>query len=114
MTDPRDAPLPSISSRAPWWSYAVLVGAAFAAYHNSWHAPFAFDHAATNLPAAGGLTVERYHLFNWLIHVAAGLTLFSLVRRTPLLRASAGGAPPWPIALTIAVLWLVHPLQTES
>ncbi len=57
-----------------------------------------------------------YHAGNLLIHVLAGLALFGLVRRT-LLRpplAAQFGASALPLALAIAGLWSLHPLQTES
>ena len=59
--------------------------------------------------AVGGTAVEGYHAVNLLIHVLAGLTLFGLVRRTLAPDPNA----LW-LALTVAVLWVVHPLQTES
>jgi len=57
-----------------------------------------------------------YHLVNAAVHVLAALALFGIVRRTLELPALAGRYGPWaaPLALTIAWLWLVHPLQTES
>lgn len=66
--------------------------------------------------AAGGLRVEGYHVFNLLVHVAAGLLLFGLVRRTlglPRLRAQWGTVAP-DVAFFTALLWTVHPLNTES
>jgi protein O-mannosyl-transferase len=149
--------------RAPWWCFAVIIGAALAAYHNSFHGPFVFDDATSivtnptirklwpitaplspplanvtaqgrpilNLSLAinysiGGTAVEGYHVGNLIIHTLAGLTLFGLVRRT--LRWISSGIQPANIrpsvrpvkadatwfALAVAVLWTVHPLQTES
>jgi tetratricopeptide (TPR) repeat protein len=66
--------------------------------------------------ALGGLDVRGYHLVNVLIHVLAGVVLYGLVRRTLLLpqyRARYGEAAPG-LALAAALLWLVHPLQTEA
>lgn len=57
-----------------------------------------------------------YHLVNLAIHILAGLTLFGLVRRTielPRFRHRFADSAPY-IALTVALLWLVHPLQTQS
>ncbi len=56
-----------------------------------------------------------YHLVNAAAHVLAALALFGIVRRTLELPALAGrcGARAAPLALTIALLWMVHPLQTE-
>ena len=59
--------------------------------------------------AIGGLEVESYHVTNLLIHVLAGLLLFGIVRRT---LGDREGAPL--LAFGVALLWTVHPLQTES
>jgi tetratricopeptide (TPR) repeat protein len=66
--------------------------------------------------ALGGTDVWGYHAFNLLIHTLAGLTLFGLVRRTlqrPVLNERFG-ALALPLALAVAVIWTVHPLQTEA
>ena len=66
--------------------------------------------------AISGLEVWSYHILNLLIHIAAGLALFGCVRRTlqlPSLRAR-WGADADLLALAIALLWTLHPLQTES
>ncbi|HUR56102.1 MAG TPA: tetratricopeptide repeat protein [Opitutaceae bacterium] len=131
----------SLPRHAPWWYPLVIIAAAFAAYHNSFHGPFVFDDASsivtnptirklwppgealsgpsTNVTAQGrpilnlslainhaihGTKVEGYHVGNFLIHALAGLALFGLVRRTC----------DSTLALVVAVLWTVHPLQTES
>ncbi|MBN1866953.1 tetratricopeptide repeat protein [Candidatus Sumerlaeota bacterium] len=66
--------------------------------------------------ALGGMRVWGYHVFNLAVHVCAGLALFGLVRRT-LLRP---GTPArfsnaaTRLAFLAALLWVVHPLQTES
>jgi protein O-mannosyl-transferase len=80
--------------------------------------------------AISGLQVWSYHALNLLIHLLAGLTLFGLVRRTLRRREGSGpeltgGGPPAPqrsapesaslgLAFFVALLWLLHPLQTES
>jgi tetratricopeptide (TPR) repeat protein len=74
--------------------------------------------------ALGGKDVRGYHIGNLAIHLAAALVLFGLVRRTLLLpavaedpSAHAAGAPAGAatgLALAAALLWTVHPLQTES
>lgn len=67
--------------------------------------------------AAGGLGVRGYHLVNLAIHLAAGLALFGLVRRTLQLPTPAPGRSSdaaTSVAFTAALLWLLHPLQTES
>lgn len=63
--------------------------------------------------AAGGLDPWGYHAVNLLIHVFAGLTLFGLVRRT-LLRLPRFAADALPLALAVAALWALHPLQTAA
>jgi tetratricopeptide (TPR) repeat protein len=65
---------------------------------------------------AGGQAVVGYHAANLAIHIAAGLILFGIVRRT-LVRPQAGprlAAAASPLAFAVAALWLVHPLTTES
>ncbi|MEO6004921.1 MAG: tetratricopeptide repeat protein [Opitutus sp.] len=66
--------------------------------------------------AISGEAVWSYHALNLIIHVAAGLVLFGLVRRTlcrPVfserVRQEATA-----IAGVVALLWTVHPLQTEA
>ncbi len=63
--------------------------------------------------AAGGARVEGYHIVNLAIHLLAALllagVLSEILRRVPRLRAQAG-----PLAWAVALLWALHPLQTES
>lgn len=63
-----------------------------------------------------GANPRGYHLVNLIAHLLASLALFGLARRTLLLER-------WPerirdasrpLALSIAMLWMVHPLQTAS
>ena len=68
------------------------------------------------LVVTGGLVPWPFHVVNFAIHIAAGLTLFGLVRRTlrlpsvpSRLHGSADG-----LAFAIALLWLVHPLNTMA
>jgi protein O-mannosyl-transferase len=56
--------------------------------------------------AFGGTNVRGYHLVNLVIHLLAGVTLFGIARRT--LR------PQVLLAFVIALIWTVHPLQTEA
>jgi tetratricopeptide (TPR) repeat protein len=66
--------------------------------------------------AFGGTAVWGYHALNLGIHILAGLTLFGVVRRTLLQSSLRGrfGRAALPLALTAAVIWTIHPLQTES
>ncbi|MCH8005672.1 MAG: tetratricopeptide repeat protein [Planctomycetes bacterium] len=63
----------------------------------------------------GQLNPWGYHLFNLLIHLLGGLTLYGIVRRVLAgqFRSSRAGSAHW-YALVIALIWVVHPLQTES
>jgi tetratricopeptide (TPR) repeat protein len=62
--------------------------------------------------ALGGLRPGGYHAANLLIHLLAGLVLFGLARRT--LRRGGAGSRALLGAGAIALLWTVHPLQTEA
>ncbi len=66
--------------------------------------------------AVSGASVRGYHVTNVAIHALAALTLFGLVRRTLLrLRSGQTLAPhATELALATALLWALHPLQTES
>ena len=57
--------------------------------------------------AIGRTDVRGYHLFNLSVHVACAFLLFGIMRRT-LSRESVF------LAGAVALLWIVHPLQTES
>ncbi len=66
--------------------------------------------------AWGGLEVTGYHVFNLTVHALAGLALWGLLRRTfrrcgPESMAQRCAEK---IAAAVALLWLVHPLQSES
>ena len=64
----------------------------------------------------GVLNVRGYHVFNLAVHLLAGLTLFGVVRRSMLGEQFGGhvrSAAPW-LALVTALIWIVHPLQTQS
>ena len=66
--------------------------------------------------AIDGLNPRGYHALNLAIHILAGLTLFGIVRLTlvgPRLREQYGGVAV-PLAGLIALIWVVHPVQTES
>ena len=66
--------------------------------------------------AVGGLDPRGFHAVNVVIHVLAALTLYGIVRRT--LRSAGfrdrlGDAGPW-LAAAIALLCMLHPLQTQA
>ena len=65
--------------------------------------------------AVSGTRVGSYHAANLLIHVAAALVLFGLVRRT--LRLPGVGRSDTEatgLAFTAALIWALHPLQTSA
>lgn len=68
--------------------------------------------------AVSGTRVWSYHALNLLVHILAGLTLFGILRRT-----LAGPGPgiveslrrdALPLSFAMALLWTLHPLQTEA
>jgi Flp pilus assembly protein TadD len=66
--------------------------------------------------AWGGEDVRGYHVVNLLLHILTAWTLWGLARKVlegPRLRESYGKQAGW-LALAIALIWTVHPLQTES
>ncbi len=71
--------------------------------------------------AISGHAVWSYHAANILIHAASALLLFGLVRRTltrgataPEAAETSPSAHAQPIAVAIAGLWALHPLQTQA
>ncbi len=68
--------------------------------------------------ALGGLDPRGYHALNLAIHIGATLALFGILRRTFELTGRGTRAArllaPIPTAFAAALLWSVHPLQTES
>jgi protein O-mannosyl-transferase len=66
--------------------------------------------------AVHGLNPWGYHLFPVVLHLAAALLLFAIVRRTlsqTRLGGTYGRVSVW-LAFASALLWAVHPLQTEA
>ena len=69
---------------------------------------------APGLPAP--IDPVPFHAGNLVIHLTSALVLFGIVRRTlesPRLRDRFGEAAPW-LAGAVALLWVVHPLQTAA
>ncbi|UCE61320.1 MAG: tetratricopeptide repeat protein [Phycisphaerales bacterium] len=65
--------------------------------------------------AIGGLDTRGYHVVNIAVHILCALVLFGIVRRTLLserLHLRFGHAASV-IGLVCALLWMIHPLQTE-
>ena len=66
--------------------------------------------------ALGGLDVGGYHAWNIAVHLGCALALFGIVHRT-LLRpdlAARFNAKPVDLAFAVALLWTLHPLNTEA
>ena len=74
--------------------------------------------------AISGAGSWSYHALNMVIHALAALTLFGLVRRTVLRTTRSGGTAvagvggrvneATGLGFAVALLWAIHPLQTES
>jgi len=65
----------------------------------------------------GGLHPFGYHVWNILTHIAAALFLFGAVRRTLSLacaRDTGLSSAATSMAFLCALLWMIHPLQTEA
>lgn len=62
--------------------------------------------------AIDGDNVVGYHLLNMTVHITAALALFGIVRQT-LIRQVPGYSAAL-TAFTIALIWLVHPLNTQA
>ncbi len=64
----------------------------------------------------GGLDPVGYHVFNLIVHVLSALLLMAIVRRTLCLHYFEGrfDHASGPLSLLAALLWAVHPLQTET
>jgi Flp pilus assembly protein TadD len=66
--------------------------------------------------ALGGLSVGGYHIVNVILHILSALVLFGIIRNTlntSKLRDRFATASDG-IALASALIWVVHPLLTES
>ena len=66
--------------------------------------------------AVSRLNSGSYHLFNLLIHILAGFVLMGVVRLTLLSDSlvRSYGQSALGLSLAVALLWVVHPLQTQS
>ena len=99
---------PAMERLAPPWD-AMFVGNRLPARPLP-YLSFAIDHALWGTRPFG------YHITNLLVHVIAALALFDLVRLTllsPRLRGRWGDRAV-PLAMVIAMIWAVHPLQTQA
>ena len=141
---PHALPVPLVANWPPLAGAAILSAGAIAAYGRTFSVPLLFDDvdAIANNPsirhwstafsppinttaggrpilnlslainyAISGTAVWSYHVVNLAIHILAGLTLFGILRRTLAPRARPAATPA---AFSAALLWTLHPLQTES
>ncbi|AHF94081.1 hypothetical protein OPIT5_04720 [Opitutaceae bacterium TAV5] len=71
---------------------------------------------ALNYAAGGDHDTRPYHATNMLFQAGCALLLFGCVRRTLLLPSMREkyGQGSVPLAFSVALLWAIHPLQTES
>jgi tetratricopeptide (TPR) repeat protein len=59
--------------------------------------------------------LKGYHIVNIIIHILTGICLFTFIKTTLTLPAVKSGIQrPETIALFAAVIWLIHPVQTQS
>ncbi len=64
----------------------------------------------------GRLNPTGYHVFNLIVHLLSALMLMAIIRRALCLDYFGGRfqSASTPLALAAALLWAVHPLQTET
>jgi tetratricopeptide (TPR) repeat protein len=64
----------------------------------------------------GGYDPLGYHVVNLIIHVLSSILLYGLVRRTLMLDRfrDCFGSAAAPLGLAVALVWAIHPLQTDS
>jgi tetratricopeptide (TPR) repeat protein len=115
--------IPDNSSIRHFWSALFPPAAAITGGRPLLNFTFALNYAWS------GVEVWSYHAFNLVIHVLAGLTLFGIVRRTLREHSTFNVQHPTSksnnpkqsfkedatlLALAVAAIWVVHPLQTEA
>lgn len=134
----------TVASPSGWLAAALLAGLTLGAYANAFTGAFVFDDLlrirgnprllhlwppwapllGTSRPlvewtlalnhAWSGEHTWSYHALNVAIHVLAALALFALTRRTLERAGGRGRAEASLLALAIAALWAVHPLDTQA
>jgi tetratricopeptide (TPR) repeat protein len=95
----------------PLWRTVVVESAGGLSVHPR---PFVVLSFVANY-ALGGMQAWHFHVVNVTVHILAGLTLFGIARRTLLLPKTAEFAQASTgLALLIALVWTLHPLQTQA
>jgi tetratricopeptide (TPR) repeat protein len=88
----------------------------FDPFHRHNNRPVFFASLKFNYLFSGASEPFGYHLFNVAVHLGGAIVLFGLVRRTlllPKLCQRFHQQAPW-LALAVAAIWVVHPLQTQA
>jgi protein O-mannosyl-transferase len=101
---------PQLRTLTPWWSIFVPAEATGVGGRPIANVSFVLNYAAS------GLALGPLHAVNLAIHLGAALALFGVVRRTLQTSgwpAAVVGGPPV-VALLIAGMWVLHPVQTQS
>lgn len=133
-------PIGVAPARLLWWPVVIIAIAGALVYSNSLSGPFVFDDRAAIIDnhtiedlgsrevlfpphetpvagrpvanvsfalnhALGGRDETGYHLLNIGLHLLCGIAVFGIARRAQ---------PSINAALAIAVIWTVHPLNTEA
>ena len=140
MRGMNEAPSSAAGKQPRNWMPCIIAVGVVAAYCKSLHGAFIFDDVPwilnnerirnlwpptwpqhTSRPvvmftlalnyALGGLDVRGYHVINVAIHLASAFALYGVVRRT---FALVGVPRANTLAGASALLWAVHPIQTES
>ncbi|HEY5311709.1 MAG TPA: glycosyltransferase family 39 protein, partial [Pirellulales bacterium] len=100
---------PRLASSSPWqWLTAPPESAAAGRPVVTWSIALNY--------AVDGFDVRGYHALNLALHLASGLLVYGIARRSlngPAL-ASRFGVLAQRLAWVIAAIWLVHPLDTEA
>ena len=131
-----------VVTASKWFGVVIICACTMAAYANSIHGKFVFDdevliearpavHAfdpagildsdrpfllltfAINY-AIGELDTTGYHIVNIAIHMAAAITLYILIRNVLTAANFADEKYSNWVSLSIALIWAIHPLQTQS
>lgn len=135
---------PEVAPHRFWLVIGAIVLLTFIAYHRTFTYPFHFDGQTNiqaklaakeitwdSFPTGprslvdlswqlnhriGGENTLGYHVVNYIIHVAASLLLLGFVYSTLRLPniPESFQANALTLAATIAILWAIHPLQTQS
>ncbi len=138
---PKSAAETTATRNGMWYAAAfVALAALFWAYSPAMHTAFLFDDSKQQFATSSASDplsmwigpvrpllmfsywintqislqdTSSYHLFNILIHALTGILVFLVIRRL-MEWAGAGESSRTPLAVFGALLFLLHPLQTES